>query len=61
MQKHRPREFLVVWWLGFWAFTAQVQSLVWELRSCKLHGVNTNKYKNPQTSWPPFKDRANRI
>ena len=32
---------LVVWWLGFKAFTviAWVQSLVWDLRSLKSHSV----------------------
>ena len=53
-----PGSSLVVWCLGFRAFTAQVQSLVRELRSCKLHSMTRNKHKTPQTSWPPFQDRA---
>ena len=36
---------LVAWWLGFWAFTAQVQSLGRELRLCNRHGVTKHKYK----------------
>ena len=38
---------LAVQWLGLGAFTvvARVQSLVWELRFCKLHGVAKNTYK----------------
>ena len=36
---------LAVWWLGFWAFTAQVQSLVRQLRSCKCHGVTKQNTK----------------
>ena len=41
---------LVAWWLGTWIFMAmaQVQSLVGELRSYKLHG----KKKKKQTQKP---------
>ena len=44
-----------VWWLGLDAFSAgaQVESLVRELRSCKLHDVakrtKTNKQKKKTT------------
>ena len=35
IKKNQPGSFLVVYWLGFGAFTtvAQVQSLIWVLRS----------------------------
>ena len=43
---------LAVQWLGPGAFTARawVQSLVEELRSCKLHGAAINKKKNKNKS-----------
>ena len=36
---------LVVLWLGFWAFTAEIQSLVRELRSHELSCVAKRKRK----------------
>ena len=44
---------LAVQWLGLGAFTAvtQVESLVWELRSCKPHGTaKKNPKKQKQTT-----------
>ena len=45
------RESLAVQWLGLGAFTAvaQVQSLVGELRSCKLHGMARPKKKKKKS------------
>ena len=45
--KNIQRSSLVVWWLGIGAFTAVVwvQTLVRELRSCKLCGVAKKKKK----------------
>ena len=39
---------LAVQWLGLGTFTTMywVQSLIWELRSCKPQGVATKKKKN---------------
>ena len=55
---------LVAWWLGLWASiaVARVQSLVWELRSCKSSGMakKTNKQKNKKTRQKKKEDRTQR-
>ena len=45
-KKIQSRNSLVVQYLGLGAFTAmaQVWSLVWELRSCKLRGTAKQKF-----------------
>ena len=47
LKEHPKENSLVLQWLGLSAFTAQawVQSLVRELRSCRLHGTAQKKKK----------------
>ena len=48
LKEHPKENSLVLQWLGLSAFTAQawVQSLVRELRSCRLHSTAKTKKRN---------------
>ena len=50
LKEHPKENSLVLQWLGLSAFTAQawVQSLVRELRSCRLHGTAPPKKNYPK-------------